>query len=406
MRERRVGRAEPDEATDVLVVGAGIVGVAIAYRLLREGGRVTLVDARTEVAGATSHANGGQLSFASAETWSGKELVSFLWRGALRGRARPWSVSARALPRAWLWALRRRVHAAERLRALARLSAQEFDRFLNEDPSLASLLDGHGVWALREHARSGGDAPAVPAPVRRVGGAAVFHAGDAYGDCRLFAQALAERFRARGGRVRLGIRVRALAAESSGVRVESAEGTLRAERVVVASGLGAGALLEPLGVRLPLFPVQGYSLTYPCPPSTPRFALLDEDRKVVLTRLGDGLRVAGLLDFGRRDERPRPSMLRRLEAVARRWLPELVRGITPVDPWACVRVMAPGGIPYLGVLPRTRGRIVCAVGHGHLGWTLAAASARIASDCLAGHAPPLPLGDGPSGGDPTLLDYN
>ncbi len=391
-------RADARDAGDVLVVGAGIVGVAIAERLRREGARVTLVDARPEVAGATSHANGGQLSFASAGTWSGAELASFFLRGLLRGQERSWRVSPGVVPGALLWACRPRPRADERLRALVRLSAQEFARFLAEDPGLHPLVEGYGVWALRVHGGGGGGAAGLPAPVRLERGEAVFHAGDAYGDCRRFAHALADRFRAGGGRLLLGVSVRALDVEPSGVRLETTGGVLRAGRAVVASGLGARGLLGPLGVRLPLFPVQGYSLTYPCPGPTPRFALLDEERKVVLTRLGDGLRVAGLLDFGCRDERPRPWMLHRLEAVARRWLPDLVAGSTPVDPWACVRAMAPGGVPYLGSV--ARGRVVCAVGHGHLGWTLAAGSARIVSDLLGERPPLLPLSDYAPPGSP------
>jgi D-amino-acid dehydrogenase len=385
--------ADPEELVpdDVLVVGGGIIGAAVAYRLRREGARVTLVEGRRDVAGATSHANGGQLSFASAGTWSGAELAHFLLRGFFQHRERPWRLAPRAAGAALLWGLRPRGRADERLRALVRLSALEFGRFLAEDPTLRPLVEGHGVWALREHGRGRSSVAGLPAPVRLGEGEAIFHAGDAYGDCRLFTLALAERFRAAGGRLLTGIDVRALELRSDGVRAVGREGAFRAERVVVAAGLGSLSLLKPLGARPPLFPVQGYSLTYPCPPETPRFALLDEERKVVLTRLGDGLRVAGLLDLGRRDEDPCPSMLGRLEAVARRWLPDLVAGTTPREPWACVRAMAPGGVPFLGAC--AGGRIVYAVGHGHLGWTLAAGSARLVSDLLADRVPPLPFSD-------------
>ena len=391
----RVGRTDPN-AGEILVLGAGIVGVMIAFRLQEEGARVTLVDARPEVAAETSHANGGQLSFASAGTWSGTELISFLWRGLVHTEVRPWDLLWRSLPTALLWSLGAHPRGAERLHALVRLSAQEFDRLL-EDSALASLVEARGVWALRRHAR--GSVPAdLPSPVRLERGRAVFHAGDLYGDCRRFAQTLADRFRARGGRILLGVRVRALVCEPSTVRVETTRGVLAAERVVVASGLAARVLLGPLGVRLPLFPVQGYSLTYPCSVSTPRFALLDEDHKVVLTRLGDGLRVAGLLDFGRRDGEPRPRMIARLEKIARLWVPDLTSGSDPAAPWACVRAMAPGGVPFLGSV--ARGRVVVSVGHGHLGWTLSAASARYVSDLLAGRPPPLPPEDyAPAGRD-------
>lgn len=383
-----------ESAPEVVVLGAGIIGVMIAERLQREGARVTLLDAQSTVAAQTSRANGGQLSFASGGSWSGREVAVFLLRGALSMHRRPWGWRWRSLPRMWRWALEEDLDSEARLAALLRLSAEEFESMITREQDLSALVDGRGVWALGGARRGVAAGHPPPSPVRLGGAQSVFYAGDIYADCRLFAETLARRFVTGGGRLRLGARVHGIDLLGRRIRLSGPWGELMAERLVLATGLATNSLLAPLGYStgVPLFPLQGYSLTYPCASDVPRFALLDERMKVVITRLGSSLRVAGLLDFGRDDMVIRPPMLRTLEAVVRRWVPDLVEGIRPTDRWACVRPMAPGGVPVVGYVDRQR-RILCATGHGHLGWTLAAGTGRLVRDLLGGYPSALPPDD-------------
>ena len=176
----------------------------------------------------------------------------------------------------------------------------------------------------------------------------------------------------------------------SGVRLASGE-TLTADAVVVALGSYSPLLLKPLGLDLPVYPAKGYSATLPLPDGVvaPTVSLTDDGSKLVISRLGDRLRVAGTAEFNGYD-----TTLNALRCAAlRRRIIEIFPSLAAVDGidyWAGLRPSTPGNVPVIDSLAaRGFDGLWLNTGHGTLGWTLACGSARLLADRLAGRDPGL-----------------
>ena len=168
--------------------------------------------------------------------------------------------------------------------------------------------------------------------------------------------------------------------------------TLQADRVLVAAGVGSAALLRPLGLRVPLYPVKGYSATVMVRDElqAPLAALMDESYKVAITRMGNRLRVAGTAELGSRRLDPRPAALDTLIKVARDWFP-VAGHYNEATLWAGARPMLPDGPPLIGAT-RVPG-LFLNLGHGSTGWAMGCGSGKIAADQIAASAG---QGDGPA----------
>jgi D-amino-acid dehydrogenase len=205
---------------------------------------------------------------------------------------------------------------------------------------------------------------------------AIYCRSDETADCRLFTLEL-ERAASRAGVVfEYGARVEGVAAGGSGLaRVNTSGGFEEADAVVVAAGLGSVALARSLGMRLPIYPVKGYSITIDAPPGPkPRVAVADEKHKVFVSPLGDSLRAAGVADIVGDDltlDAVRIGVIKR--AVAQFYPGADLDG--DVAPWAGLRAMTHDGPPLL--FRADRGRVWFNTGHGSLGWTFACAAASI-----------------------------
>ena len=386
----------------VAVIGAGIVGLTSAVALQNKGYDVTVFEAADHPAMGASYGNAGLIAAASAEAWSSPAaiLAALKWIG--RDDA-PLKVHL-----AWDW---------ERLRWLSKfawsaLSYQTNTKALAElslaargplqkmaqdaaadfDFVRGGVLDLYGTQADRKTAeRVVGWMGQVGVPrtfvepetLRQLEPTlppswafATHSAEDFTGDSKAFCEALVTWLQTQGATLAFGRTVMQLIPKDRGVLVVDQEGCHGFDQVVVANGLGAGQLSKPLGDRLDIYGVKGYSLTLNLTKAqaalAPRHGLLDHEAKIAVSTLGHRLRVAGTAEIGAKDLALSPARLRPLYQWVQGTLPDLADA--PAEEWAGFRPMRAQIQPLLKP-SRASDRILYNVGHGHLGWTFAAATA-------------------------------
>lgn len=404
----------------VLVIGAGLVGVASAWYLGEDGHEVTVVDRQPGPALETSYANGGQISTSHAEPWAnprapwkalewlGREDSPLLWR--LRADPAQLAWGLRFLRECAPGRTRRNIVSILRLALYSRALLKELRSSLAigydhlergilhfyTDPAefehampQAELMRRHGCErVIKSAAECLAIEPALKhSRVPIVGG--TFTADDESGDARKFVAALAGHAALRGARFRYGTGLAALVQERGrvvGVQLANGE-ILTADAYVVAAGSYSPMLLNPLGVRIPVYPAKGYSATFPLPDDSgaPTVSLTDDGRKIVFSRLGNRLRVAGTAEFAGYDTSLNPV---RCEALVERTR-DLFPGVRTdtVEFWAGLRPATPSNVPLIG---RTLlGNLYLNTGHGTLGWTMACGTGRLLADLLGGRAPAI-----------------
>jgi D-amino-acid dehydrogenase len=215
--------------------------------------------------------------------------------------------------------------------------------------------------------------------------------GDETGDCFLFTNRLAEMAQALGVRFRWNTAIDGLDAEGGRItRVRTAAGDLTADAVVLALGSYSPQLLRPLGIRIPVYPVKGYSITVPITDASaaPESTIMDETHKVAVTRLGDRIRVGGTAELAGFSTELRQPRRRTLEHVVTDLFP---RGgdVSQATFWCGLRPMTPDGTPIVGATPYTN--LYLGTGHGTLGWTMAAGTGRVLADLISGRKPEISL---------------
>lgn len=408
----------------IAVVGAGIVGVTTAFELVDDGHAVTVFERHDTVAAEASFANAGLVAPGYVSPWAAPGMPGKVLSHLFRAHA-PVRVGATLSPSTWAWAWRwwracrpatyranrARMHrladfSRERLAQLTDRLHLDYERaegflVLMRTPRDLVLAQA-GIATLRAL----GAAPEVldAAGCRRVEPglsertplhAGVYSGGDVVGNCRAFAHRLRKTAAEAGVRFRFGVDVRRLAAGPAprlaiaGVGAETEEAF---DAVVVCAGVGAKRLLAPLGVRLPIEPVWGHSVTAPLRDDAlhrePRAALMDERYKVAISRLGHRVRVAGAADIGRASAARDAAAQTTLDRVLDDWFP----GVTKrgeAQRWKGARPMLPDGPPVLG--PSGADGVWLNVGHGGSGWALSCGSAKLVADAIAGRPNPIAL---------------
>lgn len=420
----------------VAVLGAGIIGVSTAWHLQQRGHDVTLVERQSGAALETSYANGAQISVSYCEPWANRQapLKALKWlfdkQAPLLWRPQ-WDVHQ------WRWLLQflAQCHDAAFERNVARLVAlgayshrtlkamlaetgliyQRSERGIahfytdakafDEAGAAAELMRRHGVQrrvvSRDELLRI---EPALRAFADRLVGG-TYTPSDEHGDAFQFTQALARLCGERGVQQRYGHDIAAIehaGGEVTGVRLrDRATGQvsrLQADAYVVACGSYTAPLLRPLGLRLPIYPGKGYSVTLPlrAPERAPQVSLLDDGRKIAISRLGNRLRVAGTIELGGFDLRlDTPVAQARCQMLLQR-IEQVFPGVADTrsaeqggepNAWCGLRPATPTNVPLIG---RTRiGRLWVNAGHGTLGWTHGAGSGRLLAELLSGERPAL-----------------
>lgn len=410
------------EARRVLVLGGGVIGTATAYYLARQGLQVILVERRDGVGLETSYANGGLLTPSMADPWAapgtprkilawmGREDSPFLLRiGAIPGLA-AWGVrflsncNEAAWRRNTATILRLASYSHRALRALSRETGIAYD--LNSRGTLHLFRDRLSMEAAKRTAETVGALgvayrimgaadclalePGLVAQAERISGG-IHYPEDEAGDAYAFTQRLAEKCAEEGVVFRYGATVKTIETRDGAFSAAVTDsGRLEAEACVVALGNASAALLRRLGIRLPIYPVKGYSLTFSAKGwnGAPVVPMVDDARKMGIVRLGDRIRVAGTAEFTGHDQTENPKRLANLETAFLELFPDFPNRDTS-EGWAGLRPMTPDGIPYLGATP-IRG-LYLNTGHGHLGWTMACGSGKAVADLIAGAMPEIDL---------------
>ena len=409
----------------VVVLGAGVVGVASAWNLTRAGHEVTVVERQPAAGLETSFANGGQISASYAEPWAnpaapaqmlkwlGREDAPLLFR--LRADSAQWRWGMQflleCLPsrtrRNTIGILRLALYSRELLKALRAETGIHYDH--SERGILHFYTDRSQFIVAQEAARLMAEfgcerlpktpqemvelEPALAHALPQLVGGDYMQA-DESGDAHLFTQRLAVLCAARGVSFLFGATIERLT--HSGDRVEDVQirnaddgaRTLTADAYVVALGSYSPLLMRPLGIRLPIYPVKGYSVTIPITDSTatPHVSLTDEEHKLVFSRLGERLRVAGTAELTGYDSSVNEL---RCAAILRRAAELFPRAgdFGSALRWAGLRPATPSNLPYVS---RTKYRnLLLNTGHGTLGWTMACGSGRVLADLVSGRAPEI-----------------
>jgi D-amino-acid dehydrogenase len=404
----------------VVILGAGVVGVTAAHYLHRAGHEVVVIDRQPGAALETSFANAGEVSPGYASPWAAPGIPLKAIRWLLMRHAplilRP-GLDAPMLR--WLAAMLRNCTEARyavnksRMVRLAEFSRDELialrkDLGIEYDQrSLGTLqlfrtgkqMDGSAkdVEVLRSYGvpfelldRDGciRAEPGLAASGDRFFGGLRLP-NDETGDCHLFTSRLAERLVEQGVEFRFSTSIEALETSGSTITaVRTDRGRVTGDAYLMALGSHSPALMHPLGVRLPIYPVKGYSITVPIvePDRAPVSTLLDETYKIAITRLGDRIRVGGMAELSGYDR----SLPQRREATLLHCLTDLFPAAADTRQtsfWSGLRPMTPDGPPIIGRTPLSN--LYVNSGHGTLGWTMACGSAALVASIISGERPPI-----------------
>ena len=410
---------------NVVVLGAGAVGVATAYWLHQRGHRVTVFERREAAALETSFGNGAIIHASEVEPWAqpGMPWKILKWLGR---EDAPLLLRLRALPHMWRWGLAfARNCASERFAAnslanlrLALLSLESLQTIRKQtgieyDCATRGVLKIYRDQAAFDDARRRCDMlareglnyravtpaeciglePALSATSASLVGALYFEK-DEVGDCHKFTQGLARSLAAQGVQFRYGETIAGLALEGARVtQVRTATGPHAADAVVVALGSFTPLLLRRLGIRLPIYPVKGVSVTLPGKlwPARVRMPIIDDSRLFGIVPIGDRLRVAGSAEIDRYDTTPSPQRAQAILDNVMRTFPDFAAAYRPevAQMWAGLRPVTPPGVAYMGRTPFPN--LFVNAGHGHLGWTMACGAGRVVADIVSGERPPIDL---------------
>ena len=395
--------ATPGPSCDLTVLGAGVVGMATAWAAARRGLSVEIVDRAQGPAMGASFANGAQLSYAYTDAMAGPSL----WKqipGLLAGSDPAFRLRLAGNPRIWPWGLSLLTNATgARMRrntlrtlALAKASQQSMQDLLDKHPidfhhqvagklhlyfsdaalragaAMVELKRQHGV---KQHLLDPREAIDIEPALSQVAGlrGAVHSPQEEVGDPWRFAAGLLDTMCGRYPvQTRFGFHTASVQRDGQDWLLHSREGeAARARRLIVCTGVDSAALLRPLGIRLPLMAIKGYSLTAPCGPGAPLASITDTARKLVFCRLGDHIRIAGMADINDWDPAVDPRRFDRFLALARESLPEAADYTRIHGRWAGLRPSTANSVP---IIANAREGLTCNVGHGMLGWTLAMGS--------------------------------
>jgi D-amino-acid dehydrogenase len=404
----------------IMVLGSGVIGTATAWYLTRAGHEVTVLERQNGAGLETSFANAGEISPGYSSPWAapGIPLKALKW---MLGPHSPLIIrpSLDGAQWSWMWqmlmncnhasyernksrmlrlaqysrdcmiALRREtgIRYDERTQGTLQLfrQAKQLDhaaidsRILQDSNIAHEVLDRAGC--IRHE-------PALAKVADKfVGGMHI--PGDETGDCFMFTQELAKMAAAHGARFEYGVTLERLLMEGERIiGVQTGQGLRTADAYVLALGSYSPLLLKPLGLKIPVFPMKGYSLTIPIKDAAgaPESTILDESYKVALTRLGDRIRVGGMAEIAGYDLR--------LHEARRATLVKTVTDLFPhggaveqAQFWCGLRPMTPDSTPIVG--PTQFGNLFINTGHGTLGWTMACGSGRMLSDLISGKQPEI-----------------
>jgi D-amino-acid dehydrogenase len=401
----------------IVILGSGLLGVTTAYELGKRGFDVTVLDRNNESARETSFANGGQLSYSHAEPWASPSVLPKIPKWIGRDDA-PLVFRPRADWQMIRWGikflrncttskanlncvnlLRLGLYSRNRMEEIRKDSGIEFDfgnkgilHIYSKDADLEhakiqlefqekfgcnqKILSKDEVYALE---------PTLAHSARKVVGG--IHAyedetGDPYLFCNALAKVAAERY---GVKFQYGVTIKEIHVENKMVvGVSTSQGDVSADGYVMAMGSYSSTILRTINIDVPIYPMKGYSITINVNDGCPNVSLTDGTHKIVYSRLGGRLRVAGTAEFAGYDQSLNEKRIGNIINAAKELFPKADWNQN-ISKWACIRPSTPDGPPIMGNTPYRN--LFLNTGHGTLGWTQAAGSAAIVADAIEGKPP-------------------
>ena len=399
------------------VIGAGIIGITTAYELAADGHEVTVFERCSAAAEETSFANAGVVAPGYVTPWAAPGMPGKVF-GHLFSRHAPVKIS---LPLsgselAWMWKwyqacklqtyLANRVrlqrlafYSRERLHQLTAALQLDYDRspgymvLLRTEkdsqlaqPGLQVLRDAGVAFSEITAGQTRNIEPALNPDTSFVG--AIHLPDDEVANCRQFALLLKNEAQRMGVKFEFNRAVGQLnRAQPASISIAGEAAPRSFDGVVICAGLASAGLLKPLGLKIPMVAVYGYSISAPIrePLNAPRSALMDEHYKVAISRLGNRVRVAGSAEIGGSLGVKRAASIQTLYKVLHDWFPGAAQHAhlgAHVQEWKGARPMLPDGPPVIG--PSGTAGVWLNLGHGSSGWALSCGSARVLADLMAG----------------------
>jgi D-amino-acid dehydrogenase len=409
------------QTKSVIICGGGVLGLSSAYYLAREGWQVTVVERNAEGADSCAQGSAGYISPSHVEPISAPGMV---WKGL------KWMLSSRSpfyiKPRLdsdlirWGWLFARHCTEAHRRRSapilrdlclesrrrvveLSEITGDAFelktaglmnacqtqetlDKYTH---GLAALCNEVGVEAKVLNAQE----VAVMEPGAKVNVAgAIYFPIDAHISPRLLVPALTALLKEMGVTFLWNTSVYGWRAEGGRIGgVSTTAGDLVADEYVLTGGSWSPAMVQGLGIRLPMQAGKGYSLTMDRPRFHLKMPMIFTERRVAMTPMGEKLRFGGTMEITGHDDRIRPERVEQIIAGAKAFMPELTDAdFAGIKPWFGYRPVSPDGLPYIGRLGRYA-NLSTASGHAMLGLTLAPISGQLIAEVLGGRKPSVDL---------------
>lgn len=405
----------------VLILGGGVAGVSTAWYLAKSGHDVTVVERSNSVADETSFANAGMLSYGYTNPWAapGVPLQAMKWMmqdlapilvssSSFNVRTANWMMQmlGQCTEEAYNLNKRRMLSISEYSRTclddLTKELSLDFDhrtkgtielfrdqeKMSSIEPDLASLRDCGVAHEVISHAECIQHEPALANVSEKFIGGLRFPQ-DGTGDCNKFTIDLAEHCRAVGVQFMLGTEINSFEASSGKITaVYTSAGVLTADAYVVCLGSYSPLMVNPLGFKLPIYPIKGYSLTLPLldESKAPQSTVMDEAFKVAVTRFDDRIRVGGTAEIAHFDLSLKEKRRKPAEFVVNDLFPG-AGDLNKATFWCGLRPMTPDSVPIIGKTPISN--LYMNTGHGTLGWTMSQGSARLVADVINNKTPDI-----------------
>jgi D-amino-acid dehydrogenase len=397
----------------IAVIGAGITGITSAYSLMQRGFKVTVFDRNRYAAMETSYANGGQLSASNAEVWN-KWSTVFKGMKWMFAPGAPLLINPAPSFHKYSWmtefmaaiphyekntieTVRLAIAAREHLKSHAAKEGFDFDcedrgilHVFTDPAEFESAKKVNGLLAkggLERHAISADEARKIEPAIQTDISGACFTPSDFTGDIHSYSVGLSEACERQGVIFNYRCNIKDIDHQGDSIDVswtdkDNAKFSENFDNIVICAGVGSRKLADMLGDRVNIYPVKGYSITVnltneESQKAAPWVSLLDDEAKLVVSRLGkDRLRIAGTAEFNGYNLNIRDDRIKPITKWCERFCPSV--STKNVVPWAGLRPMMPNMLPKVG--PGKKPGVFYNTGHGHLGWTLSAATAEIVSE--------------------------
>lgn len=410
---------------NIIVLGSGIIGVATAHYLTERGHKVTVVDRQKTCANECSYANGGQLSYSHVEPWASPHMLGRI-PGWLTQKHSPLTFGKPFDPGMWKWlghflscCTDRKVRKSSiQMWKLAYYSQKCFhelaeqvnidyhqsqkgtlhifssQKYLQSNIKQAEFQKtlGCDYTLLRDKGGCVAQEPALAHIQSPLAGGLYFPI-DGAGDVHTFAQKLAAFTKENGALFRYNTCIEKIVTNGDAIdHIQTDKGNLKADAYVMALGAYSPLLLKPIGINIPIYPLKGYSLSIniTAPEKAPHINICDQGNKIVFSRLGNSLRVAGLAEFSGYDSTIDERCIATLKRMTKALFP-LCGDIDNATTWSCLRPATPDCSPVLG--PSAYRNLFLNTGHGTLGWTLSLGSAKLVADIIDGKTTGIEFGD-------------